>query len=222
MVPDKPSYQNRVAYHATLLGGVALLAGTALIIANQSTRQEISKRLDEDTRASLQQVLPQQLYDNNPLEDTLTLPEGDITVTVYRARKAGRVTACAYGLTTNQGYNGTIKLLMGVDRDGTILGVRVLSHAETPGLGDRIEKEKSDWILGFDGRSINNPGQAGWKVKKDGGEFDQFTGATITPRAVVKAVHEGLEMFEQNRELLLANTQGAEAATSTDRQETTQ
>jgi electron transport complex protein RnfG len=210
MVPDKPSYQNRVAYHATLLGGMALLASTALIVADQSTRPEIDKRLDEDMRASLQQVLPQQLYDNNPLEDTLAVEDGDAgTVTVYRARKAGRVTACAYGVATNQGYNGTIKLLMGVDRDGTILGVRVVSHAETPGLGDKIEKEKSDWILGFNGHSIDHPGRARWKVKKDGGDFDQFTGATITPRGVVKAVHGGLELFERNRERLL--TDGADA-----------
>jgi electron transport complex protein RnfG len=102
------------------------------------------------------------------------------------------------------GYAGTIKLLVGINYDGSIAGVRVVSHKETPGLGDAIEAERSDWILGFNGHSLREPGEERWKVKKDGGIFDQFSGATITPRAIVAAVHNTLSYYQNNREALFA------------------
>jgi len=104
------------------------------------------------------------------------------------------------------GYSGSIKLLVGVYADGTLAGVRVLAHKETPGLGDAIEATRSDWILTFEGKSLNNPPPKAWAVKKDGGAFDQFTGATITPRAVVKAARQFLIYFQQHKEQLLANS----------------
>ena len=98
---------------------------------------------------------------------------------------------------------GRIELLVGIDRNGVLAGVRAITHKETPGLGDKINTNVSDWIFGFAGKSLNNPDASGWKVKKDGGEFDQFTGASVTPRAVVAAVYRALQYFQENRHLLL-------------------
>jgi electron transport complex protein RnfG len=122
---------------------------------------------------------------------------------VYVAKKDGKVSAVAFMVTSNQGYSGAIKSLIGIDKQGQLLGVRVLSHAETPGLGDKIEHAKSDWILSFNGHSLTDLTAAQWKVKKDGGVFDQFSGATITPRAVVGSVYQGLQFFAQHRDVLL-------------------
>lgn len=105
-------------------------------------------------------------------------------------------------VTAPDGYNGDIRLLIGINAAGSILGVRVISHRETPGLGDPIEAEKSDWIHGFKQKSLKTPQSSGWAVKKDGGEFDQFTGATISPRAVVRAVHTTLLYFKANKQAL--------------------
>ena len=96
------------------------------------------------------------------------------------------------------GYNGSIRLLVAINLDSTLAGVRVVQHRETPGLGDAIDAQRSDWILGFDGKSLTTPPRKDWKVKRDGGDFDQFTGATITPRAVVKAVKKALLYFQAN------------------------
>ena len=92
---------------------------------------------------------------------------------------------------------------MGLDSNGEILGVRVISHTETPGLGDKIEIKKSKWILSFNGKSLDNVTYSEWNVKKDGGIFDQFSGATITPRKVVLAIKRGLEFYKSHREELL-------------------
>lgn len=133
---------------------------------------------------------------------TLNGPEGAPT-TVYRALNHGEVVAIALPL-TGQGYSGDIKLLMGVLANGEVLGVRVLSHAETPGLGDKIEVQKNEWILGFAGLSFATLAPDQWKVKKDGGTFDQFSGATITPRAVVNAVKRGLDFVVGHHDDLFA------------------
>jgi electron transport complex protein RnfG len=104
---------------------------------------------------------------------------------------------------TQDGYSGAISMIIGINFDGTVAGVRVVEHRETPGLGDKIDLKKSDWILGFNGKSLLNPQQSDWKVKKEGGDFDQFTGATITPRAVVNQILKSLQYFENDRERLL-------------------
>ena len=128
---------------------------------------------------------------------------GFASVQVYRALSAGQVTALAFQV-EGRGYAGEIDVLLGLDADGRILGARVLSHKETPGLGDKIEVAKDDWILAFDGLSLGDPPPERWAVKKDGGDFDQFSGATITPRAVVRALKGGLEFFAANRAALTA------------------
>lgn len=200
-----PAYRSRLGYHAMLLAGMALFASTGLVIGNLSTRDDIAERLAEDMRASLTQVIPAALHDNDLLSDTLLVTRHsahrDEPVRVFRARRDGVLSAFAFRV-TGQGYAGAIDIMMGVDMEGAILGVRVITHAETPGLGDRIEIRKSDWIRGFEGLSLANTPDGEWKVRKDGGRFDQFSGATITPRAVVRAVHQGLLFYHQYQDAL--------------------
>ena len=200
-----PSYRNRIGYHTALLGGMAFIISSLVAIGNISTREDIALRLKEDMMASLQQVLPVDLYDNQPLDDSITLevaPPPSEALKIYRAKMTGKVVGVAFQV-SGQGYAGPIKIILGIDTKGKLLGVRVIAHLETPGLGDKIEVAKSDWIKGFDGLFLGQPEKDKWKVKKDGGVFDQFTGATITPRAVVKAVKYGLEVYQQHRHEIL-------------------
>lgn len=190
----------RLAYQTVLLGSVVLLTSAALALASRATEADIEAAAMRDLRQSLAQVLPGQ-YDNDLLTDTLRLAV-DEGPTVYRARRAGRVEAVVFQ-TVARGYAGSIVCIMGVSRDGQLLGVRVLSHKETPGLGDKIEAAKDTWIHAFEGKSLASPAADKWAVKKDGGTFDQFAGATITPRAVVRAVKDGLELFARERSRML-------------------
>lgn len=199
-----PSYRRRTGYQAALLGGMALLASAVLVLGEVSTRDAIAERRAEDLKASLAQVIPPELHDNDLLADTVVLPDGQGERLFYRARREGRTTAVAFQ-TVGYGYSGAIVLMMGVDRDGRVLAVRVISHTETPGLGDKLEVGKGDWIYSFNGKSLSNPPPERWAVKKDGGDFDQFTGATITPRAVVGAVRKALEFFHAHRDAILAD-----------------
>lgn len=204
----KPEGRQTLGYHAALLGGVALLVSTTIGVADWLTRVDIAQRQLEDLQATLQQVIPASYYDNDLVRDTVTVNDGGRAVTVYRARRKGQVRAVSYQVTAPGYGSSEMVMIVGIDRDGTLLGVRVISHAETPGLGDKIETSKSDWILGFSGRSLNDPPPDRWGVKKDGGVFDQFTGATITPRGVVKAVKGGLEFFANHRAVLLDESSG--------------
>ena len=199
----KPEHRQTLRYQVVLLGGVALLTSAVMGIADRLTRTDIANRQLEDLQATLQQVSPAGYYDNELVRDTATIQDGERSVVVYRARKAGQVQAVCYQVSAPGYGNTAIAIIMGVDRNGALLGTRVVSHNETPGLGDKIELSKSDWILSFTGRSLSNPPPEKWAVKKDGGVFDQFTGATITPRAVVKAVKGGLEFFATHRAALL-------------------
>lgn len=201
-----PSYRKRTSYQAMLLGGMAALASAMLVLGDLETRDAIAQRKAEDLQASLSQVVPASQHDNNLLEDIVSVtpdtPQAK-PVEVYRAHLGEEISAVAFKVSAI-GYAGPITSIMAVDDQGEVLGVRVLSHAETPGLGDKIEIARDDWILDFNGHTLANTRAAAWHVKKDGGEFDQFTGATITPRAVVKSVYQGLQLFEANREQLLA------------------
>lgn len=199
----EPQYRKRIGYQAMLLGGFTALACVLLVSGNLATRDAIAERVREDLLASLNQVIPTSHYENNLLDDILEIKRDDMPpVTVYRGIQEGEVSALAY-VVMEPGYSGEIRILMGIDSSGTILGARVLSHTETPGLGDKIEVQKDDWIKGFNGLNLRKPAPDRWKVKNDGGEFDAFSGATITPRAVVKAIREGLEFFSDNRYRLL-------------------
>lgn len=201
-----PSYRKRTAYHAMLLGGIAALASSLLVVGDIATRDTIALRHAETLRATLAQVIPGELHDNDLLADTLTLPSpraGTRPLTIYRAVHEGEVSAVAFQV-VGMGYAGPIVSLLAVDAEGQVLGVRVLQHTETPGLGDKIEIQRDPWILDFNGLSLLNTPAARWAVKKDGGQFDQFTGATITPRAVVESVQAGLSWFDSQRNSLLA------------------
>lgn len=193
--------REKLSYQGLLLGSVALLTTAALVFASRATEADIRAAELLDLKQSLAIVLPGQ-YDNDITQDTLVLPGATGDVTVYRARHAGKVDAVVYRV-TGQGYAGAIVCVMGISREGKILGVRVLKHSETPGLGDKIEPAKSKWIFAFDGKFLGEPALEKWAVKKDGGVFDQFAGATITPRAVVKAIKGGLEFFDKKRAKLL-------------------
>jgi len=197
-----------LTFQTGILAGFALLASVLLGLTNCSTQDLIQQRLDDDLKASLAEVLPADMYDNNLLQDTKTIPSDTYNIAanetlVYLAKKSGKVTAVCFKLTAPDGYSGAINMIMGIDRDGAVLGVRVLSHKETPGLGDKIEVGKSHWILDFVGRSLENLNAAQWAVKKDGGVFDQFAGATITPRKSVQAIYRGLQLFKAHQAELI-------------------
>lgn len=200
---DLDALRQRLDYQTYLLAALGLASSLILGFADLGTRGAIEARQEEDTQAMLEQVVPASLHDNNLLRDVKSVTDSGRTTPVYLARQGGVVTAVAYKYIATGGYSGPITLMMGVDREGTILGVRVVAHAETPGLGDKIEREKSDWILSFNQRSLDNTRPERWRVRKDGGDFDQFAGATITPRAVVNGVAGGLEYFRKHRLELL-------------------
>lgn len=195
-------------YQAGILAGFALAAALLLGVADLATHGVIQTRLEEDLKASLEDVVPAEFYDNDLLADTLTLPTADANLgatetLVYLARKQGVVNAVCFRFVAPDGYAGPISLVMGIDRHGEILGVRVITHVETPGLGDKIEISKSKWVLSFNGKSLDNLTVEQWAVKKDGGVFDQFAGATITPRKVVQAIKRGLEFYRLHQAELL-------------------
>ena len=191
--------QQRAMTHGLILGTFCLGFGIVLAISNSITVDDIAARALEDRLNSLSQVIPANIHDNNLVADAIPMKnERNKEITVYRATKNGQVTALAYEI-FGTGYAGEMKLMLGVDTQGKVLGVRVLAHKETPGLGDKMEEKKGDWILRFAGLWLGNPLPEKWKVKKDGGQFDQFAGATITPRGVVDAIRKGLDLFAANK-----------------------
>lgn len=184
--------------------------GTGLVAFTfDNTHERIAANEREALLRNLHVLVPPERHDNDIFTDTIEVTDPDLLgtprpVTVYRARKDGRPVAAILAPVAPDGYSGEIRLLVAIEADGRLAGVRVAGHRETPGLGDAIEAARSDWILGFEGRSLGDPDEKGWAVKKDGGVFDQFTGATITPRAVVKAVKKALVYFDRNRQTLFA------------------
>jgi len=190
-----------------LLAAFAIGATTLVSLTEANTRDKIIENERQTLLAAINALVDSNEYDNDILTDTFLIPSTrklgtkDFTQ-VYRARKGDTPIAAVFTSIAPNGYNGAIKLLIGVYHDGTLAGVRVIKHKETPGLGDKIVVKKSDWILKFKGLSLINPTESRWKVKKDGGDFDQFTGATITPRAIVTAVKKALQYFEKNRDEL--------------------
>jgi len=193
---------------ATFLSLFAVI-GTGLVATTFiNTEQRIAENERLALLSSLHELVPAELHDNELDEDTLPIEDTGLlgskkAVIAYQASKYGHPVAVIMAVTAPDGYNGDIKLLVAIDEFGLLLGVRVITHRETPGLGDSIDRNRSNWIDSFNGYSLDNPGSLGWRVEKDGGIFDQFTGATITPRAVVKAVHQSLQYFEQHKTELL-------------------
>ncbi|HQN64072.1 MAG TPA: electron transport complex subunit RsxG [Methylophilus sp.] len=190
---------------------VAFAAVFTLVMAfvYQITKAPIEKSEAEARMALFAQIIPPNIHDNDVLKDAITIAPSPLLgnkqpTIANRARLNNQPQAIILEAIAPDGYSGDIKLLIAIKYDGSVSGVRVLTHKETPGLGDYIEIAKNDWIKLFDGESLTQTNDAGWKVKKDGGKFDYMAGATITPRAVVKAVHKALQYFEANKAQLFA------------------
>jgi electron transport complex protein RnfG len=189
------------------LAVVAAVSTTMLAGIYSLTRDDIAEQQRRVVLEQLEQIIPAGEFDNELHEDLIRIRHsvhfpGDQEVVVFRARRENRPVAVVMQLIAKDGYNGDIGLLVGIRYSGRISGVRVTKHRETPGLGDDIEIRRSDWIKSFDDRSLNDPAVQQWAVRRDRGDFDQFTGATITPRAVVRAVRSALEYFDANRDQL--------------------
>jgi len=200
-------------------GGTRLRAGLVLVTfavlgaaAIGLTADYAAERIAENRRAQVMKklapLLPAGEYDNTPYLDTIVATDsgalGAGERLVYRARQAGQPVAAVFPVTAPRGYVGPIHVLVAVDPDGRILGVRIADHRETPGIGDRVEHDKSDWLSEFTGRALGDPPTGRWALRADGGEFDHVTGATVTSRAVTGAIRDGLGWFDRQREAVLA------------------
>jgi len=188
-----------------------VIGTTVLAFTYSHTKEDIAHSEEQARMSLISQIVPQQIADNDIIHDTLKLKPDELLGTeepslAYRARLKGRITAIVLPAIAPDGYGGAIHLILAIRRNGEIAGVRVVSHNETPGLGDYIDIKKSPWIKGFDGKELKHGHDEDWQVKKDGGKFDYMAGATITPRAVVKAVHKALQYFAENRDKLLASS----------------
>ena len=209
-----------ISKNSLLLAAFALVAAGGLALTNEGTKERIQKAERAAQQKALFEIVPSSFHDNDLLTDTIAVPEAnwlDLGLKkggeVYLARKDGEIIAVIIPAVAPDGYSGDIRMIVGVNRDGSIAGVRVLAHNETPGLGDKIELKKSPWILGFEDKSLQSPAPEQWAVKKDGGDFDQFSGATITPRALVNQVKRVLVFVETNQDYLFniaANTEADE------------
>jgi H+/Na+-translocating ferredoxin:NAD+ oxidoreductase subunit G len=206
-----------IRFNSIALGLFALVTAALLATTNLGTKDRIAEAKREVAKRALLEIVPLERHNNDLLVDTLDIPPtywptlGIENGQVNIARKGDELVAVIIPAVAPDGYNGDIQMIIGVNVDnhangnvdGTVAGVRVVSHRETPGLGDKIDLKKNDWILGFNGKSLKNPKPEGWKVKKDKGAFDQFTGATITPRAVVQQVLKTLQYYREDRKRLL-------------------
>lgn len=195
-----------VLVSALILGVFGFIGATLVAVTEFGTHDRILENERQALLRQLYEIVPQEKVDNDLLAYPVTVTAkeelGQESSLVYVGEKANQLSAVVFEATVPDGYSGPIRILVGIDGNGVLLGTRVIAHKETPGLGDKIEKEKSDWILGFTGKSLTDPKLDRWKVKKDGGDFDQFTGATVTPRAVVNGVRRALLYFDQQRDAL--------------------
>lgn len=195
---------SRVAKSGVTLAAIAAVCATLVATTHLYTTDRIAANEQAWLERSLLPALGDVEYDGSitasklVLEPPHELPGNDAAI-VYRAFSGGVPAAALFAVTAPGGYAGPIRVLVGIDSSGTVTGVRVLEHRETPGLGDGIEAARSDWIFQFDGRSLGNPAVGGWELRVDGGEFDQLTGASVTPRAVVKAIRETLLYFDAHQ-----------------------
>lgn len=198
---------------------VAIAAGIAFLLGSlaQLTSDRIARNQQAWIKQHLDALLAPGSYDNDPLTDAITVTAPELLgstqpVTIYRARRGGEPVAAVLRPIAPDGYRGPIELLVGVAYDGSLIGVQVLRHNETPGLGDAFETREPQWLRRFRGLSLSNPPATRWTVRSDGGDFDAFTGATITPRAIVKAVRNSLEYYQRNREQLFRDSTSAKHA----------
>ena len=198
---------------AWVMVAFTVVSTLGLAIVHHTTKAPISKAEAAVRMSLFGQILPTDLYDNDLLQDAIKQPAGgdlgnrDETM-IHRARLKSAPAAVILEATAPDGYSGDIKLLVAIKATGEIVGVRVLDHKETPGLGDYIDIAHSDWIKNFDAQSLAKTKDDAWLVKKDGGQFDFTTGATITPRAVIKQVHKVLKFYQAHQQAIFATASG--------------
>ncbi|HTN93077.1 MAG TPA: electron transport complex subunit RsxG [Gallionella sp.] len=204
-------------YTALNLLFFALIGTAVLALTHELTREPIARSEESEKLKLINQIAPASDYDNDIIKDSRQLAADDLlgsddTTVAYIGQLKDRPSIAVIQATAPDGYGGSIRLIVSIRSDaegnGKIGGVRVISHNETPGLGDYIEIAKSKWITIFNRKSLDDPGEDGWKVKKDGGTFDYMAGATITPRAVVTAVHRVLQYYAQHRDELFKQNEG--------------
>ncbi len=194
---------------------VAIAAAIGLSLLDRATEARIERNAQEWILERLNELVPTTMRDNDPLTDVVFARSPDLLgvarpIPIYRMRKGGQPIAVVLHTIAPDGYRGPIELLVAIDMQGQLIGVQVVRHDETPGLGDAFENRNADWLPKFRGRSLLDPPQQRWAVRADGGEFDAFTGATITPRAIVKAVRRALEFHRAKVQPVFAAQSGAE------------
>ena len=207
---------NSISKNGLVLCVFALIATALIALTFSGTKQQIEQQEVKKRLSILTAIVPTDKYNNDIEHDCIlvTAPEllgSSEPQRIFRARLNGQASAAAIEVTAPNGYSGKIKLIVGIDKQTVVTGVRALKHKETPGLGDKIELRVSDWITGFTGTSLSDENSNKWKVKKDGGQFDQFTGATITPRAVVGAVKNAIIYFQQNQASIFTKANNCES-----------
>ncbi len=195
--------------HSLLLAAFAVVVTTVTALTHHNTKDIIAEQQRIAQAKALLEIIPPERHDNLMLDDTLPVYDSVFLHLrkpgkIHIARLQGAPVAAILPAVAPDGYSGEIHLIVGVNIDGTVAGVRIIAHRETPGLGDKIDTKKSNWIFGFNNHSLKNPKPDKWKVKHDKGIFDQFTGATITPRAVTKSVYQTLLYFKENRDTIFA------------------
>jgi electron transport complex protein RnfG len=197
--------QKNIFISAAILGIFGILGSALVAVTWTATADRIALNQQQAFLRNVYKLVDRNSIDNDLLKDVISIKSTDLSKTgiqVYRARRQGQPVAVIFSPIQGPGYASPIRMMIAVRADGVLGGVRILSHMETPGLGDKIDESRSDWILGFEGKSLDNPPIEKWKVKKDGGIFDQFTGATITPRSIVATVKRTLIYFEKEKERL--------------------
>jgi electron transport complex protein RnfG len=194
----------RVAKGGMTLAAIAAICASLVAVTYQLTTERIAANERAWLETSLQPALGDVQYDGSITESKVILepphdlPGSDPAI-IYRAWSGGAPAAALFAVTARDGYAGPIRILVGIRAGGSITGVRILEHRETPGLGDGIDTARSDWVYQFDGRSLGDPPLAAWRLRADGGRFDQLTGASVTPRAVVRAIRETLLYFDAHQ-----------------------
>lgn len=220
-MPDNKNTNNSplsiaVSKNTKILALFAITCTLAVSLVSELTKDRIKVQEQQQLLNTLHTIIEPERYDNNIANDCIKFSAPELGFnninTAYIARKSGEVIAVAITSTAPQGYNGNIDFIMAINNDSSVNGVRVLKHQETPGLGDKIESRKSDWITSFAGKTLLSENDSRWAVNKDGGMFDQFTGATITPRALVNGVKNTLSYFNRHKSDLLSQKNACKAA----------
>jgi len=196
---------NEVIKSGMTLALIGAICAAMVATTHVLTRDRIAANEQAWLEKSLEPALGDVVFDGGVSDATLVmhppheLPGADDAL-IYRVYAGAQPVAALFAVTARDGFAGSIRILLGVEYDGTVTGLRILQHRETPGLGDRIESSRSDWVFQFDARSLGDPDVDGWTIKRDGGQFDQISGASVTPRAVITAVRETLVYFEAHRD----------------------